>query len=86
MIFMVENINENYYHFVMSEDKEIVVNRLRAATLEVKREVCASANSVANGVATSDALFAGGRELLIIHTAEEYRLRLTNRGKLILTK
>ena len=31
-------------------------------------------------------LFAGARELLIEHGSEEYRLRLTNQGKLILTK
>ena len=31
-------------------------------------------------------LFAGARELLIEHGNEEYRLRLTNQGKLILTK
>jgi hemin uptake protein HemP len=35
---------------------------------------------------TSEALFSGTRELLIIHGSEEYRLRLTSQGKLILTK
>lgn len=35
---------------------------------------------------TSEALFAGARELLIKHAGDEYRLRLTNQGKLILTK
>jgi hemin uptake protein HemP len=31
-------------------------------------------------------LFDGGSELLIRHGAEEYRLRITRQGKLILTK
>jgi hemin uptake protein HemP len=31
-------------------------------------------------------LFRGGRELVIRHGTEEYRLRITRAGKLILTK
>jgi hemin uptake protein HemP len=31
-------------------------------------------------------LFAGARELIIEHGGEEYRLRVTSKGKLILTK
>jgi len=32
------------------------------------------------------ALFATGREVLILHAGEQYRLRLTRQDKLILTK
>lgn len=39
-----------------------------------------------NQYTTSEALFAGARELVIKHAGDEYRLRLTNQGKLILTK
>jgi hemin uptake protein HemP len=35
---------------------------------------------------TSHELFRGARELIIIHQQEEYRLRITRQGKLILTK
>ncbi len=35
---------------------------------------------------TSEALFAGTRQLLIKHGSETYTLRITSRGKLILTK
>ena len=35
---------------------------------------------------TSDELFDGARELVIRHGREEYRLRITRSGKLILTK
>ncbi len=35
---------------------------------------------------TSNELLAGRRELAIEHSGEEYRLRLTSKGKLILTK
>ena len=34
----------------------------------------------------SEDLFEGARELVIKHAGEEYHLRLTNQGKLILTK
>ena len=34
----------------------------------------------------STRLLQGTRELLIVHAGEEYRLRLTRNGKLILTK
>lgn len=35
---------------------------------------------------TNHELFRGARELIIIHQNEEYRLRITRQGKLILTK
>ncbi len=35
---------------------------------------------------SSESLFAGARELVIQHAGEHYRLRITNQGKLILTK
>ena len=35
---------------------------------------------------TSAELLRGGRELIILHGADEYRLRLTSKLKLILTK
>jgi hemin uptake protein HemP len=34
----------------------------------------------------SDMLMSGKKELTIIHNQEEYKLRLTGNGKLILTK
>lgn len=37
-------------------------------------------------VIASEVLFAGGRELVIKHRGEDYRLRLTSQEKLILTK
>ena len=35
---------------------------------------------------SSESLFQGSRELCIAHGSEEYRLRITKQGKLILTK
>ena len=35
---------------------------------------------------SSRELFAGQRELVIVHVNSEYRLRLTSQGKLVLTK
>ncbi|MDI1297619.1 hemin uptake protein HemP [Methylotenera sp.] len=43
-------------------------------------------NVASNRVVTSEVLFSGARELVIKHAGEDYRLRLTNQGKLILTK
>lgn len=37
-------------------------------------------------VITTDELFAGGREVWIQHGDQQYRLRITAAGKLILTK
>ena len=46
------------------------------------KEACITANKHT----TSEALFAGARELVIEHAGDVYRLRLTSLGKLILTK
>ena len=35
---------------------------------------------------TTEDLLQGGNELIIAHRGEEYRLRITSNGKLILTK
>jgi hemin uptake protein HemP len=35
---------------------------------------------------TSEALMAGAREVILEHRGEQYRLRVTSNGKLILTK
>lgn len=35
---------------------------------------------------TSAELFGNLREIIIVHAGEEYRLRITSNGKLILTK
>jgi hemin uptake protein HemP len=49
----------------------------------VKRPI--SATSPMKRIAVSD-LMGGGRETVLLHDGEEYRLRLTSNGKLILTK
>lgn len=41
---------------------------------------------ISTGVISSDALLLGARELIIHHAGEKYMLRVTNQGKLILTK
>lgn len=38
------------------------------------------------GRVSSDELFKHGKELVIEHDSQEYRLRITGNGKLILTK
>ena len=38
------------------------------------------------GVMDSDKLFGGRTEIRVLHRGEEYRLRITRQGKLILTK
>ncbi|MDO9051388.1 MAG: hemin uptake protein HemP [Methylotenera sp.] len=50
-------------------------------TIETK-----TADTSVVSVTTSEFLFSGARELVIKHVDEDYRLRLTNQGKLILTK
>lgn len=45
-----------------------------------------SSNTAATQRVTSSSLFRGGRLLLIEHAGNEYRLQITSRGKLILTR
>ena len=52
---------------------EEIRNRLEPARLEPDRFVTAD-------------LFGSGNEIIIEHNNEEYRLRITSNGKLILTK
>lgn len=54
--------------------------------LNVKDNTANNSQTCKPRVISSEALFAGSRELLIKHAGDEYRLRLTNQGKLILTK
>jgi len=49
-------------------------------------EVPQSGNTSTTRRITSTELLAGQKELTIEHNGEEYRLRLTRKGKLILTK
>lgn len=44
------------------------------------------ANTLPSRAVSSEDLFQGGREVLIVHAGETYRLRLTRNGKLILNK
>jgi hemin uptake protein HemP len=46
----------------------------------------AAAVPSARRAVSSAALFAENREIIILHAGEEYRLRITKAGKLILTK
>jgi hemin uptake protein HemP len=39
-----------------------------------------------SGAIPTDFLFQGAQEILISHNGEQYRLRITKNGKLILTK
>ena len=47
--------------------------------------VAPGCNSLSAKPIPSEALFAGRREIVILHNGREYRLRLTQTGKLILT-
>jgi hemin uptake protein HemP len=44
------------------------------------------AEPMADRQVPSAALFQGRREIIIVHHGQEYRLRITRAGKLILTK
>jgi len=59
---------------------------LNNATAKIGKSDAKNLGVVGSRSITSEALFAGQRELLIVHAGVEYRLRMTNQGKLILTK
>jgi hemin uptake protein HemP len=52
---------------------------------EPRKSPVAAAKRPARRIDVRD-LMGGGRELVLLHEREEYRLRLTSNGKLILTK
>lgn len=54
----------------------------RGATISAAERAIA----VRGNTLDSKELFSGGREIIIVHGAENYRLRLTSQNKLILTK
>lgn len=47
-------------------------------------QVCESKRLIVRSI-SSEQLFAGRREIVILHNGREYRLRTTQTGKLILT-
>jgi hemin uptake protein HemP len=53
---------------------------------ETTISVAARTIAVQGNTLDSKDLFSGGREIIIMHGAESYRLRLTSQNKLILTK
>lgn len=52
-----------------------------AKTSTAERAIAVRGNTL-----DSKELFSGDREIIIVHGAENYRLRLTSQNKLILTK
>jgi hemin uptake protein HemP len=54
--------------------------------LNVKDNMANKSQAGKPRIIISEALFAGSRELVIKHVGDDYRLRLTSQGKLILTK
>lgn len=59
----------------MSDPKPAATDRLRRKLPEMSTKTITSAE-----------LFGNQREIIILHAGEEYRLRITSNGKLILTK
>jgi hemin uptake protein HemP len=49
-------------------------------------ELAPAAASAPRPAVRSDDLFRGTHEIVIVHRGDEYRLRITRAGKLILTK
>jgi len=69
--------NENYYHSCMEEE----MNRQTRAPLPLRQHIEAASPPQV----TSAALLGATGELVIMHRGRQYRLRITQNGKLILT-
>jgi hemin uptake protein HemP len=54
--------------------------------LSSRQPVESGKRTLPSGAIPTDFLFQGGQEVLIRHNGEDYRLRITRNGKLILTK
>lgn len=74
-------MNDNIIKNNLDKNLEVAVSQLG----DGDKLAFMSASSIPRAIA-SEVLLAGGRELLIKHAGENYRLRITNKGKLILTK
>ncbi len=66
---------------------------MKSMKTDHEKQTCLSKTGAAQPLAmatlstiSSDVLFAGNREVLIVHGADSYRLRLTRQNRLILTK
>lgn len=59
--------------------------RLNQATMEALNRKPASQPAAPKRIVSSELLLGGRRELVIVHNGREYRLQLTQNGKLILT-
>ena len=53
---------------------------------ENERPAAPTSKGTPRTAVSSDDLFRGGHEVVIVHGDDEYRLRITRAGKLILTK
>ena len=68
-------------------EAERTVRRAATAKADAERAAASSSSTAATTQrVTSSSLFRGGRLLLIEHAGTEYRLQITSRGKLILTR
>ena len=74
----IDSTNENHYHFLMVTP-ESQKNRVPAGEAASQKE------APANLRIKSEELLQGRGELVIDHQGREYRLRVTQNGKLILT-
>ena len=84
--------NENGYHYHLEHDWRAILvarkmERNMAQPPEPRRESPAlpAPYSLRKRITTVD-LMQGAREVIILHQGEEYLLRITKTGKLILTK
>lgn len=62
------------------------MDRNDPSTLERDEAAKPAVSSTGERALNSAALFRGGKEVVIDHDGERYRLRCTSKGKLILTK
>ena len=71
----------------MTDEREREKPRVVAEDIEGNAKQGASPQSPGSGrVLRSEEILQGGREVVIEHAGQFYRLRLTSTGKLILTK
>ena len=89
MIF-TRNENSSHFHYNKPEDIDLVTQKLEGSmtmTPEPRQAPLAAPMSCPprKRISTAD-LMQGAREIIVLHQGEEYLLRITKTGKLILTK
>lgn len=75
----------DYYRHNYAASRKVAIYMASGRNIAAAQEVGDGSGSQIRRIDTSE-LFNGNREVILVHQQQNYRLRITSNGKLILTK